>query len=70
MAQLPPGPYYFFGVPLAFGEGDSSDRLSEIMIRQLEPVEIPAGGTAVEVRCFPHDEMQRILASYIAGEAH
>ncbi|MGJ5818714.1 carboxypeptidase-like regulatory domain-containing protein [Paludibaculum fermentans] len=69
VTRLPPGPYRFFAVPRTAGGGMFNERFAELMSRTLEQMDIStANEKTIEVRCFLHEEVERIVSSYIAGE--
>lgn len=71
VTSLPPDQYSFFAVPRTAGGGTFNERFVELMSRQVAPVDISAKSeTTVEVRCFLPDEVERIIAAYIAGDGH
>lgn len=70
VTSLPPDQYSFFAVPRTAGGGTFNERFAELMSRQVAPVEIFAKReTTVEVRCFLPEEVERIIAAYMNGDA-
>jgi hypothetical protein len=70
VTKLPPGPYRFFAAPRTSGGGVFNERFAELLSRQVEPVEISTNlEKTIEVRCFLDAEVQRVINSYIAGDA-
>ncbi|MGC4048832.1 MAG: hypothetical protein QM757_04835 [Paludibaculum sp.] len=69
VSSLPPDQYVFFAVPRTIGGGTFNERFAELMSHRLTPAEISTGSeTTVEVRCFLPGEVDRAIASYIAGD--
>ncbi|MGJ5818716.1 carboxypeptidase regulatory-like domain-containing protein [Paludibaculum fermentans] len=66
---LGPGRYSFFAVEQSVGGGMLNDRVTELLRREVKPVEISAGQEqTVQIRCFPTDELLKIVANFVAGE--
>lgn len=67
---LGPGRYSFFAVEQGVGGGFVNDRVNELLRRELKPIDISAGQEqTVPIRCFPTDELLKIVANFVAGEA-
>jgi hypothetical protein len=67
---LGPGRYSFFAVEQGVGGGFVNDRLIELLRREVKPIEISGGPEqTVPIRCFPRDELLKIVANFVADEA-
>ncbi|MBN9662995.1 MAG: carboxypeptidase regulatory-like domain-containing protein [Acidobacteria bacterium] len=67
---LGPGRYSFFAVEQGVGGGMVNDRVMELLRREVQPIEISGGPEqTVSIRCFPKDEILKIVANFVAGEA-
>lgn len=67
---LGPGRYSFFAVEQGVGGGFVNDRVNELLRREVKAIEISAGQEqTVPIRCFPADELLKIVANFVAGEA-
>ncbi|QOY88103.1 carboxypeptidase-like regulatory domain-containing protein [Paludibaculum fermentans] len=67
---LGPGRYSFFAVEQGAGGGMINERVNELLRREVKPVELSAGQEqTVQIRCFPTDELLKIVANFVAGEA-
>ncbi len=67
---LGPGRYSFFAVEQNAGGGILNERVSELLRREVKQVEISAGQEqTVQIRCFPTEEVFKIVADFLAGEA-
>jgi hypothetical protein len=67
--SLAPGRYYFVALEQSYG-GMANERALELLIRQVEPTEILASGEqTVAVKCLSTDDVQRVVAEFLAGEA-
>lgn len=68
-AGLTPGKYLLFGVEQAEGGVSLNERALRLLGRQVDPVEIVGGrDQALQVRCFPAEEIQKIIHQYISGD--
>lgn len=66
---LAPGRYYFIALEQSYG-GMVNERALELLIRQMEPTEILAGGEqTIAVKCLSPADVERVVAEFLAGEA-
>ncbi|WP_321471696.1 carboxypeptidase-like regulatory domain-containing protein [uncultured Paludibaculum sp.] len=68
--RLVPGRYHLFGVEQQEGGVSLNERALRLLGRQVTSVEVVGGrDQTLQVRCFPAEEVQKIINHYIAGDS-
>lgn len=68
-SPLAPGRYSFFAIQQTVGGGMRNERITELLRRQVPPIEIAAGrDQTIPVRCFSREEITRIVNAYLSSQ--